>query len=237
MKKLLCIALLFACFVAQGQKKKDHLITLSTEMGTMQIILFNETPLHKANFLKLAESGFYDSTLFHRVKNEFMIQGGDPTSKNAKKGARLGSGGSDMKKIPYEFVTEHVHIKGALSAARTDNPEKASSACQFYIVTGKKYKSGELKGMDSGVTGIDPRKEMRYTTEQLKAYEDLGGTPFLDDRYTVFGQIIAGIETAEKIEKVKTDRADIPFENVSMQLSVKKMRKKKITKRYGYSYN
>ncbi len=237
MRKILCTVLILGSFVAQGQKKKDYLVTMKTEMGTMHIVLFDETPLHKANFLKLAESGFYDSTLFHRVKNEFMIQGGDPTSKNAKKGSRLGSGGRDMEKIPYEFVPEHVHIKGALAAARSNNPEKASSACQFYIVTGKKYKPGQLKGMDAGVKGVDPRKEMRYTEEQLKAYEDLGGTPFLDNRYTVFGQVISGIETAEKIEKTKVDRADRPFENVSMQLSVKKMRKKKITKLFGYFYN
>ncbi|MFT7435856.1 MAG: cyclophilin family peptidyl-prolyl cis-trans isomerase [Algoriphagus sp.] len=234
MKKILTVALISACLAAQGQKKKDYLITLRTEMGTMQIVLFDETPLHKANFLKLAESGFYDSTLFHRVISEFMIQGGDP---NTKKEDRLKNGGGDMEKIPFEFVPEHVHIKGALSAARTNNPEKASSGSQFYIVTGKKYKAGQLKRMDAGVPGIKERAKLEYTSEQIEAYEVLGGTPFLDNRYTVFGQVISGIETAEKIEKVDKDRSDRPTEDISMLVSVKKMRKKKITKRYGYKYN
>ena len=232
MKRLLTICLILTSITLSAQKKtkKDYLITMETSKGTMAIILFNETPLHKANFLKLAEDGFYENLLFHRVINEFMIQGGDPNSKNAEKGARLGSGGADLDKVPFEFVPEHVHLKGSLAAARTNNPAKESSGCQFYIVTGKKYTDFQMTDMAKRV-GLD------YTEEQIKAYIEEGGTPFLDNNYTVFGKVIKGIEIAEEIEKVETDGSDRPLDDVSMKVTVKKMRKKKITKLYGYLFN
>lgn len=232
MKRLLTLCLLLTSITLSAQKKtkKDYLITMETTKGTMAIILFDKTPLHKANFLKLAEEGFYENLLFHRVINEFMIQGGDPNSKNAEKGARLGSGGADLEKVPFEFMPEHVHLKGSLAAARTNNPAKESSGCQFYIVTGKKYTDFQMTDMAKRV-GLD------YTEDQRKAYIEEGGTPFLDNNYTVFGKVIKGIEIAEEIEKVETDGSDRPIEDVSMKVSVKKMKKKKITKLYGYQYN
>ncbi len=232
MKRLLTLCLLLTSITLSAQKKtkKDYLITMETTKGTMAIILFDKAPLHKANFLKLAEEGFYENLLFHRVINEFMIQGGDPNSKNAEKGAKLGSGGADLEKVPFEFVPEHVHLKGSLAAARTNNPAKESSGCQFYIVTGKKYTDFQMTDMAKRV-GLD------YTEEQRKAYIEEGGTPFLDNNYTVFGKVIKGIEIAEEIEKVETDGSDRPIEDVSMKVSVKKMKKKKITKLYGYQYN
>jgi cyclophilin family peptidyl-prolyl cis-trans isomerase len=227
---------------AQKKNKKDYLVSMETSKGMVHLILFDETPLHKANFIKLAEEGFYNGTLFHRVKNEFMIQGGDPLSKNAVKGARLGAGGTDRAKIPYEFVPEHIHLKGALAAARSNNPEKASSACQFYIVTGKKYNEQQLKTLagyskNTGEKLANGEKEdFAYTEKQLTGFKEMGGTPFLDNNYTVFGEVISGIDAVDAIQLVDVDRSDRPIEDVSMKVSVKKMKKKKITKLYGYTY-
>lgn len=122
---------------AQKVPKKDYLVTLQTDFGTMKLILFDDTPLHKANFIKLAQDKFYDGLLFHRIIERFMIQGGDPNSRDAKPGQKLGSGGDNLERIPFEFTSNHIHRKGALAAARDNNPEKKSSACQFYIVDRK----------------------------------------------------------------------------------------------------
>ena len=133
----------------EGKKlspKKEYLITLKTSFGDMRLVLFDQTPKHKANFVKLVQDGFFNGTLFHRVMNDFMIQGGDPSSKNAQKGARLGNGGPDYK-IPAEFVPELFHKKGVLAAARENdqvNPQKESNGSQFYIVKGKKWTEKEL---------------------------------------------------------------------------------------------
>ncbi|WP_341224353.1 peptidylprolyl isomerase [uncultured Arcticibacterium sp.] len=231
MKKLLLLILIGLSLNTFAQKvsKKDYLVTMETSKGTMHLILFDETPLHKANFIKLAENEQYDGTIFHRVIDEFMIQGGNLATKKADDGTRSTSYNKEEERIPYEFVPEHVHIKGALAAARTNNPKKESSFSQFYIVTGKKYSAKQMQGMMA-------RTKLTYTDEQLKAYQEQGGTPFLDNNYTVFGQVISGIEAADTIEKVEKSRADKPIEDISMKVSVKKMRKKKITKLYGYQY-
>jgi cyclophilin family peptidyl-prolyl cis-trans isomerase len=239
MKNILIIALIVFSHLANAQKvsKKDYLVTIETTKGTIHCILFDETPLHKANFIKLAEEGFYNGTLFHRVIHEFMIQGGDPLSKNAEKGEALGAGGGELANIPYEFVPEHVHIKGAIAAARTNNPERSSSGCQFYIVTGKKYSAEQIKHMEiSAASKQEGRERFAYSEEQKDAYIQLGGTPFLDNNYTVYGQVIKGIEVAEDIEKVSTGRGDRPVDDVSLEVIIKKMKKKKITKLYGYHY-
>ncbi|AWV98327.1 peptidylprolyl isomerase [Arcticibacterium luteifluviistationis] len=232
MKKALVIILIgLISLNSFGQKvsKKDYLVTMETSKGTMHLILFDETPLHKSNFLKLAKEEAYDGTIFHRVIKEFMIQGGNLATKTDAQGTRSVSVNHEEDRIPYEFVPEHVHIKGALAAARTNNPKKESSFSQFYIVTGKKYSAKQMQGMKA-------KSELDYTDEQVKAYQELGGTPFLDNNYTVFGQVIDGIETTDKIEKVETSRGDKPTEDITMKVSVKKMRKKKITKMYGYQY-
>lgn len=231
MRKALILLLIACSFngIAQKVSKKDYLVTIETSKGTMHILLFDETPLHKANFIKLAEEEAYDGTIFHRVIKEFMIQGGNLATKITEAGTRTDSYNKKEERIPYEFVPEHVHIKGALAAARTNNPKKESSFSQFYIVTGKKYSAKQMQGMKA-------RTKLDYTDEQSKAYQEQGGTPFLDNNYTVFGEVINGIETADEIEKVKTSRGDKPEEDITMKVSVKKMRKKKITKLYGYQY-
>jgi peptidyl-prolyl cis-trans isomerase B (cyclophilin B) len=232
MKKqfFVCILLLISIIsFAQKKSKKDYLVTLKTKFGTMHLVLFDDTPLHKANFIKLVEKKFYDSLLFHRIIDGFMIQGGDPESKMAQPNQRLGGGGGNLERIPYEFKTNHVHKKGALAAARDNNPEKKSSACQFYIVQGKKM-------TDDEVTLIAQRNGMDYTTQQRAEYMILGGTPRLDNSYTVFGENIDNLDLIDTIAKQQKDSADRPKEDIKMSMTVKKMRKKKISKKFGYKY-
>lgn len=214
---------------AQKKSKKDYLVTLKTKYGTTHLVLFDDAPLHKANFIKLVEQKFYDSLLFHRIIDGFMIQGGDPESKTAKPNQRLGSGGGNMERIPFEFKANHVHKKGALAAARDNNPEKKSSACQFYIVQGKKM-------TDEEITQVAQRNGMNYTTQQRAEYMILGGTPRLDNGYTVFGEAIDNLDLIDTIAKQAKDSADRPKEDIKMSMTVKKMRKKKITKKFGYKY-
>lgn len=214
---------------AQKKSKKDYLITLNTKYGTMHLVLFDDAPLHKANFVKLVEQKFYDSLLFHRIIDGFMIQGGDPESKTAKPNQRLGNGGGNMERIPFEFKPNHIHRKGALAAARDNNSEKKSSACQFYIVQGKKR-------TDEEVTATAQRNGMNYTTQQRADYMILGGAPHLDNGYTVFGEAIDNLDLIDTIAKQPKDSADRPKEDIKMSMTVKKMRKKKIAKKFGYKY-
>ncbi|GGD78505.1 peptidyl-prolyl cis-trans isomerase [Emticicia aquatilis] len=214
---------------AQKKSKKDYLVTLNTKYGTMHLVLFDDAPLHKANFVKLVEQKFYDSLLFHRIIDGFMIQGGDPESKTTKPNQRLGGGGGNMERIPFEFKPNHIHRKGALAAARDNNPEKKSSACQFYIVQGKKR-------TDEEVTAAAQRNGMNYTTQQRADYMILGGAPHLDNGYTVFGEAIDNLDLIDIIAKQPKDTADRPKEDIKMSMTVKKMRKKKITKKFGYKY-
>ena len=189
------------------------LIEIETDFGIMIAELSDETPLHQDNFSKLAEEGFYDGLIFHRVINSFMVQGGDPKSKNAKKGAALGGGGPGYE-IPAEINTALAHVKGALAAARTPdhiNPEKKSSGSQFYIVHGKPITESVLERMEGS-------KDIRYTPEQRKAYLENGGTPFLDQNYTVFGQLISGFDVLDKIANVDKDNRDRPNEDIKMKV-------------------
>jgi peptidyl-prolyl cis-trans isomerase B (cyclophilin B) len=228
MKKVLILFSVLLSFDAYSQRK-DFLVTLTTSKGKAHIILYDETPIHKANFLKLANEKFYDSLLFHRVIEKFMIQGGDPNSKKAAPGARLGSGGSNMERLPYEFVSTRVHKKGALAAARDNNPEKKSSGCQFYIVQGRKFSDEEL-------TKNERNNNIIYTPQQRADYIALGGTPFLDNKYTVFGEVLDNLDLIDEIVAVQKDEADRPVEDITMSITVKKMRKKKISKLYGYKF-
>lgn len=191
------------------------LINIETPYGNMLAELSDKTPKHRDNFLKLAEEGYFDGLLFHRVINGFMIQGGDPNSKNAPAGAQLGSGGPGYQ-VDAEFNQDLIHKKGALAAARTGdqiNPQKKSSGSQFYIVQGSKL-------TDSQLAQTEIRKNMKYTDEQKKAYTEIGGTPFLDMDYTVFGQVIEGLDVIDKIAKVQCDQSNRPLENVTMKISV-----------------
>lgn len=187
-------------------------VLISTNLGDIKIKLYEETPQHKANFIKIIKDGVIDSTLFHRVIAEFMIQGGDPNSKNAQPGQPLGMGSLNYR-VPAEFNKNLFHKRGALAAARDNNPAKASSSCQFYIVQGKKYTKQEL-------TTLAARTGNSWTEEQLKTYEEVGGTPFLDMNYTVFGEVVSGIEVVDKIATLPKDGNDRPTNDVRMRISV-----------------
>jgi cyclophilin family peptidyl-prolyl cis-trans isomerase len=196
-------------------RPQGTLVEIQTSFGNMLVKLYDETPQHMENFLKLSEEGYFDGLLFHRVIAGFMIQGGDPTSRNAAPGARLGSGGPGYQ-IPAEFNPNLIHKKGALSAARTGdavNPEKKSSGSQFYIVQGQPVDEAQLNMFER-------RKGMEYSDEQKQAYMNQGGTPFLDMDYTVFGEVIDGLEVIDKIALVRTDAADRPAEDVKMKIVV-----------------
>ena len=190
-------------------------IKLTTDSGIIVIRLYDSTPLHRDNFIKLVNEHFYDSLLFHRVIKGFMVQGGDPQSKNAPSDAMLGMGDVGYT-IPAEFDTALYHKKGALAAARTDNPEKASSGCQFYIAQGKKYSDDELNMME-GQMG------RKFSAAQRKAYKTIGGIPFLDMNYTVFGEVEKGLEVIDKIAGVPTtgnEAGNRPLGDIRMKMEV-----------------
>ena len=264
-------------------QNKDYVVTFKTEMGDMVAILYDETPKHKENFIKLAEDHFFDSLLFHRVIEGFMIQGGDPDSKNSPPGKQLGNGGPGYT-IEAEFNPKFYHSKGALSAARHPdnvNPAKASSGSQFYIVQGtvipigavgqlsidqaklnaalqqlfqkdmmlfdsmkQLYYAGDMEAYQNKINSLAPRVEKelgikvtkQISQEKINAYTTVGGAPHLDDEYTVFGQVIKGLEVIDKIAKVERDGANRPLKNIRFTVTVEKLPKKKITKEYGYEY-
>ena len=205
--------------VSKKDRKKD--VSLETTMGTIVIRLSDSTPLHRDNFLKLVKLGFYDSVLFHRVIKDFMIQGGDPDSKKAVAGIPLGSGGPAYR-IPAEFRQSLFHKKGVLAAARDNNPEKSSSGSQFYIVQGKKFS-------DAGLDSAEKRSQHKIPEEQRQVYRTLGGTPHLDQNYTVFGEVVKGIEVVDLIAVVPTSRAtdrDRPLTDVRI-IKAKLIKRKK----------
>lgn len=194
---------------------KEQLVKISTDYGDMIIKLYNETPKHRDNFIKLAKEGFYNGTIFHRVIKDFMIQGGDPQSKNAVPGAMYGNGGPGYN-IPAEFNKNLYHKKGALAAAREGdqvNPTKASSGSQFYIVQGKTFTNTELNT-------IGQRMGVIFPQDHKQIYETLGGTPFLDMNYTVFGEVVMGLDVIDKIAAVQTLPGDRPAKDVKMTVSL-----------------
>lgn len=188
------------------------LILIETPLGNMVGQLYDATPQHQDNFVKLAEKGYFDSLLFHRVIEGFMIQGGDPQSRSAAPGAMLGSGGPDYT-LPAEFVDTLAHVKGAIAAARTNNPEKRSSGSQFYIVQGQPVDAAQLDQIES-------RGNFRYPTSVRERYYRAGGTPFLDQNYTVFGQIIEGLDVLDQIAAVRTGANDRPQQDVWMKIKL-----------------
>ncbi|ERI88741.1 peptidyl-prolyl cis-trans isomerase, cyclophilin-type [Bacteroides pyogenes F0041] len=267
---LLVLIVLFSSLIGcknrikkEGNMDSRTLVKIETSLGDIKVELYDETPKHRDNFIKLAKQGVYEGTLFHRVIKDFMVQAGDPDSKNAPKGKMLGSGDVGYT-IPAEFVyPQFFHKKGALSAARQGdnvNPKKESSGCQFYIVTGKVFNDSTLLNMENqknenrvniifnalaqkhmkeiykmrkandedGLYELqeklfeEARKEagkepdFHFTPEQIKAYTTVGGTPHLDGEYTVFGEVVEGMEIVEKIQNVKTDRSDRPEEDVKI---------------------
>lgn len=241
-------------------------VKISTKHGEIIIKLYDETPLHRDNFLKLAKEGFYNGTLFHRVIKGFMIQGGDPDSKSAPAGKQLGSGDAGYT-LPAEIMPSLFHKRGALAAARLGdnvNPERRSSGCQFYIVWGETYAANQIKQLEkqmkmqamqsifndlcaerrdsimqlrrnrdhAGLQALQDElnaiceatiKEKglgKLSQEQIEAYQNLGGTPFLDGQYTVFGEVEKGLDVVAKIQEVSTDGSDRPRADIAMTVEV-----------------
>ena len=268
----LSILMLSLVLLLAGCGEKDQLVTIKTKFGDIKVILYDQTPKHKANFLKLASSGQYDSTLFHRVIQDFMIQGGDIN-------AKPGHDGDIDYTIPAEFVDTLFHRRGALAAARQGdniNPKKESSGDQFYIVQGSKFSREELTtdmqklgqyikqlsempaysgvidtlrnlyeqgGMDAYTKKLLELKplvekqfgvslEKDYPKDRLEAYTTVGGAPHLDDAYTVFGQVVDGMDVVDKIAAVETDQNDKPVDDVYMTMSVESVPVKKLHKLY-----
>lgn len=250
--------------MAETQNTSDPLVEIKTTEGDIVVKLYNDTPLHRDNFLKLVKDGFYEDLLFHRVINNFMVQAGDPDSKDAPAGKQLGAGNPGYTIEAEIDYPKHYHKYGALAAARTGdamNPERRSSGSQFYIVTGNKYapqqlemmaaqqvmpqrralfgklaseytdsiKSMQERGDDEGLRKL--QEELIAKVEQeipatpmseamMSDYTTIGGAPHLDGQYTVFGEVVEGMDIVEKIQKVATDRSDRPLEDVKI-LSVK----------------
>jgi len=193
-------------------QEKFTKVKITTDLGDIVVRLYNKTPLHRDNFIKLVQEHFYDSLLFHRVINSFMIQGGDPGSKLAPAGTMLG-GGDIGYTIPAEFDSSLYHKKGALCAARTENPQKASSGCQFYIVQGRLSSDPELDN-------IQMRNGSRYSPAQRMTYKMNGGTPFLDMNYTVFGEVESGMEVVDKIALSQKDSNNRPLDDTRMKMEI-----------------
>ena len=212
MYKNLFVAIATLMLMVSCSPKKE-LILIETDYGNMKVSLYDSTPKHKENMLKLAKEGYYDGTLFHRVIPGFMIQGGDPDSKGASATQRLGSGGPNYR-IDAEIGA--FHYKGTLAAARTGgpgNPEKKSSGSQFYVVQGKPTTAAQLDqmGKPKGIT---------YSDEAKARYEKDGGAPFLDGDYTVFGEVIEGMDVIDKIAAVQIGNSDRPVTDVTMKVKV-----------------
>lgn len=212
---LVVLLLLFVCVLpSQGKKKeKRAVVRIETSCGNIRVALSDDTPLHSKNFLKLAAKGFYDGTLFHRCIKDFMIQGGDPDSRHAAKGQLLGEGDVGYT-IPAEFCLPYLyHWRGALAAARESddvNPEQNSSGCQFYIVYGKKQSPADIKKVRSALE----EKGIELTSQMIDDYVMRGGTPHLDGQYTVFGEVIEGLDVVCQILTLPTDSNDRPLQDV-----------------------
>lgn len=282
MKKIL-ISILVAISFLSCDKEKDNVVILNTDFGEIHMILYDETPKHKANFLKLAKEGYYDSTTFHRIIEGFMIQGGDENSKDDDPN-NDGNGGPGYT-IPAEFNDQYFHKKGAIAAARMGdnvNPNKESSGSQFYIVQGRVTPETQLRGMEANVNmqkrnqllseyvqnpnnkadleelkgyqqrnskdsinmlieRLRPLAEKDYTPfsyskNQVETYASIGGTPHLDGGYTVFGEVIRGIEVIDIIAKQPKEKADRPKKDIKMWMKVLEMKRSKIEEEYGYKY-
>ncbi|GAB4248868.1 MAG: peptidylprolyl isomerase [Vicingaceae bacterium] len=267
---IVCFTIVFNVFAQE--KTKETIVEISTEYGAIKIKLYNETPKHRDNFIKLVKEGYFDGTLFHRVIQNFMIQGGDPDSKNAPEGKILGNGGPGYT-IPAEFNKNLYHKRGALAAARMGdavNPEKASNGSQFYIVQGNKFTKEELdqfnerrnqqakqeyfrffiekeenKSYKQRIIEAQEKndadalklvfeeltpiieaefeksdKKLYYSEEQIEVYTTIGGAPHLDMNYTVFGEVIEGMEVVDKIAAVEKDRYDRPVKDIPMKIKI-----------------
>jgi peptidyl-prolyl cis-trans isomerase B (cyclophilin B) len=215
MKKILAVLLsVFIGFTALAKGPKNQYVRIRTSYGECIIRLYNETPKHRDNFIKLVKKGFYNGTLFHRVIQNFMIQGGDPDSKTAKPGQALGDGDVGYT-VPAEFRDSLFHKRGVLAAARDDNPAKASSGCQFYIVEGKRFTDEDLDKLEQ--TRLKGRKIPAW---QREWYKSVGGVPHLDQNYTVYGEVVSGLDMVDLIAAVKKDERDRPVIDIPMTVTL-----------------
>lgn len=215
--RFLTFILCFCFSTAFAAKPKNQYVKIKTDMGECIIKLYNETPLHRDNFIKLAKKKTFNGTLFHRVIKDFMIQGGDPDSKKAKAGEQLGNGSVGYT-IPAEFNDSLFHKRGVLAAARDDNPEKASSGSQFYLVQGKTFTDEQLDAAETS------RLKFKIPKWQREVYKTLGGTPHLDRKYTIFGEVVTGMEMIDAIAAVARDTNDRPLADVKITVTVLKRR-------------
>ncbi len=218
MLSFLFLPLLMTAAESGGDRKQ---VRIETSLGTMVVELYDETPEHRDNFLKLVGEGFYDELLWHRVIKGFMAQGGDPQSKGSPSDVRLGSGGPGYT-VPAEIDPQFIHVKGALAAARQGdqvNPARRSSGSQFYIVQGRDVSSQMLQGVVRNIAEASG-EPFSYTPDQIAAYETLGGTPHLDMQYTVFGRVIEGLDVLDAICSAQVARSNRPLEDISMRMEV-----------------
>jgi len=220
MRKFFLLALLSICQLAVMAQTDTlrHEVLFETSMGNIKVVLYNETPKHRDNFLKLVKVGYYDGTLFHRVISQFMIQGGDSTTRHAKANAEVG-GYSPSYTIPAEIVyPQFFNKRGALAAARESddvNPDRVSSSSQFYIVFGRRYTDYQLDQVQTTLYQKTMGKA-RMTDEIRKYYQQVGGAAHLDGQYTVFGEVVSGLDIVEKIQGVETDKNDRPLQDVKI---------------------
>lgn len=217
-------SLVLLLFVQWYDAEKKEMVVISTDYGDMTVMLYDDTPIHKANFLKLAKEGFYDELLFHRVIRGFMVQGGDPNSKDAKKNARLGNGGPGYT-LPAEINTYRIHKRGALAAARQGdqvNPNRESSGSQFYIVQGKTLTPSELEGIESRRNMQSPDDAFEYSEDQIEVYGEKGGTPHLDGAYTVFGEVVEGLDIIDSIAAQPVNPQSRPITDIKMSMKIVK---------------
>lgn len=226
MKKNVFLVIFFAAALFCAAQNADNqskntpgatYVKIETSYGNMVVLLYNDTPLHRDNFINLVEKGYYDSLIFHRVIRNFMIQGGDPDSRSARPGQMLGNG-SPGYTVPAEFRANRFHKKGALAAARQGddvNPQRASSGSQFYIVQGNVLDDRMLQMFTD-------RYGKTFTDEQREAYKTIGGTPHLDGEYTVFGEVVDGLDIIDKIAAAECDRWDRPKTDIRMKMTILK---------------
>ncbi len=221
MKSFFYLVFLIAIVSCTATKKtsvivvKPVKVNITTDSGTIVLMLYDKTPLHRDNFVKLVKEKFYDGLLFHRAIHDFMIQGGDPDSRDAKPGALLGVGSLNYT-IPAELDTALFHKKGALAAAREDdqsNPKRESSSTQFYIVEGQTFTNSQLDR-------VEEKYNVNIPENHRKIYETIGGTPFLDMKYTVFGEVISGMDVVEKIANAPIDENNRPLNDIHMKMVI-----------------
>ena len=216
--RFLMMALVFAASVPMMAQSRQ--VMIETTAGNILVTLYDDTPKHRDNFLRLCNEQFYDSLLFHRVIKNFMIQGGDPDSRHAEPGVTLGEGSTDYTVEAEFFDSEghllHPHKRGALAMARegdSENPERRSSGCQFYIVWGKTYATQQLYQIGDKVEAATDHR-VTMTDELLDLYHDVGGVPHLDGQYTVFGEVTEGLDVVDRIQKAQTDDYDRPIDDI-----------------------